>query len=378
MRVALTDRFCAGAQPQKGGPQTDYFDAIVSGLALRVAGASKSWSLMTTEGGKRVRRTLGHYPALSLADARTAALEAKGGMGRSGATTVAHAVVMFLKDKPRRTLAEVQRRFNKNVIPEIGALRLVDLHRADAARVVDGIKERGAPIEALRVGEDLRALGRWAVTKGLLDRNPLEGMALPPKSKPRERVLSEEEITTLWHGVGVLRADYAAVIRLALVTGQRRGEVVGMLRAELDLTAGTWTLPGERTKNGKRHVVPLSGLAVELITSALAVAGDSPRVFPAIAREEYLTNEIHRRQLSLDHWTLHDMRRTALTRMQELGVSPAVLGAIANHFGGSVTAKHYAKYDYAKEKRAALDLWCDRLRALIVGAHVAVVVPLRA
>jgi integrase len=332
---------------------------------------------MSTESGKRARRTLGHYPALSLADARTAALEAKG-TGRIGATTVAHAVAMFLKAKPRRTADEVRRRFDVNVIPAIGALRLVDLHRADAARVIDVVKERGAPIEALRVAEDLRALGRWAVAAGLLDRNPLEGMALPPKSKPRERVLSDEEIGKLWRGAGALRVDYGAVVRLCLVTGQRRAEVAGMMRAELDLAARTWTLPGERTKNGKRHVVSLSGLAVELIESALAGAADSPRVFPAIASVEYLTNEINRRQLGLDHWTLHDLRRTALTGMQRLGVSPVVLGAIANHNGGGVTITHYAHHDYAAEKRTALNLWCDRLRALIAGEPVAVVVPLRA
>jgi integrase len=292
---------------------------------------------------------------------------------------VAHAVMMFLKAKRRRTADELKRRFDKNVVPLIGGMRLVALHRADAARCIDAVRERGSPIEALRVAEDLRAMGRWAVAAGLLDRNPLEGMALPPKSKPRERVLSDDELRTIWQGVSALRADYSAIVRLCFATAQRRGEVAGMARAELDLTARTWTLPGERTKNGQRHVVPLSDLAIELIEEALATAGDSSLVFPGVKNVEYLTNEIARRQLGVaDHWTLHDARRTALTGMQRLGVSPVVLGAVANHKGSGVTMTHYAHHDYQGEKRQALDLWGDRLRAIITGATVAKVVPLRA
>lgn len=378
MRIALTDLFCKTAKPQKGEAQTDYFDSVVTGLALRVTTNAKSWSLMTTEGGKRCRRTLGKYPVMALAAARTAALEAKQGSGSSGQTAVADAVVMFLKAKERRTLEEVRRRFDKNVIPAIGATRLVELHRADAARVIDAVKSRGAPIEALRVAEDLRAFGRWAVAAGLLDRNPLEGMALPPKSKPRERVLSDEEARTLWNGAAMLRSDYAAIVRLCLTTGQRRGEVAGMLRNELDLKTRTWTLPGGRTKNGKRHVVPLSDLALELIEAALSAAEDAERVFPAVKDAEYVTNEINRREfLGLAKWTLHDLRRTALTGMQRLGVSPVVLGAIANHNGGGVTMTHYAHHDYGPEKRRALELWADRLRAILVNADAAKIVQLR-
>ena len=179
-------------------------------------------------------------------------------------------------------------------------------------------------------------------------------------------------------GRGGLRADYSAIVRLCFATAQRRGEVAGMARAELDLTARTWTLPGERTKNGQRHVVPLSDLAIELIEEALATAGNSSLVFPGVKNVEYLTNEIARRQLGVaDHWTLHDARRTALTGMQRLGVSPVVLGAVANHKGSGVTMTHYAHHDYQGEKRQALDLWGDRLRAIITGATVAKVVPLR-
>jgi Arm DNA-binding domain len=197
MRIALTDLFVKSAKPQPRKPQTDYFDATVSGLALRVTASAKSWSLMTTgSNGKRQRRTLGRYPVMTLAAARTAALEAKQGNG-NGQTTVADALPMWLKAKERRSAAELKRRLDKNVVPIIGGVRLVELTRADAAKVIALVKDRGAPIEALRVGEDLRAFGRWTVGAGLLDRDPLAGMLLPAKSKPRERVLSEDEIRTV-------------------------------------------------------------------------------------------------------------------------------------------------------------------------------------
>jgi integrase len=376
MRIALTDLFVKSAKPQPGKPQTDYFDATVSGLALRVTASAKSWSLMTTgSNGKRQRRTLGRYPVMPLAVARTAALEAKQGNG-SGQTTVADALVMFLKAKERRSYAELKRRLDKNVVPVIGAVRLVELTRADAAKVIAAVKDRGAPVEALRVAEDLRAFGRWTVGAGLLDRDPLAGMLLPAKSKPRERVLSDDECQTVWRGLDTIRADFATATRLLLVTGQRRGEVVGMRRDELDLKVRIWTLPGERVKNGRKHVVPLSDLAVELIRAALEAAGDSPRVFPTIPSADCLTVRINAKQFGLERWTVHDLRRTALTKMQELGTSPVVLGAIANHKGGGVTLTHYAYYDYGPEKRRALDLWADRLRAIMVNADAAKIVSL--
>jgi integrase len=282
----------------------------------------------------------------------------------------------------------IARRLQKNVVPVIGGVRVADLHRRDITRVIDPILARDAPTEAARVLENLQSALRWGVRRGDLDRNPAEGMTKPAGRPARERVLTDKEIRTLWHGIAVPLPQVTdqRIVKLCLVTAQRVGEVAGMRRDELDLAKRVWALPGSRTKNGNPHSVPLSGLALKLIREALVDAGNSPFVFPdgagprasaGIAHEVYFA---HRRDRSpIAHWTVHDLRRTALTGMAALGVAPIVLGAVANHLTttrAGVTLAVYARYTYAAEKRDALDKWASRLTG-IIRDDAARVLPLR-
>src|SRR5262249_19543222 len=139
-----------------------------------------------------------------------------------------------------------------------------DLHRRDAARVTDPIIGRGSLGEAEHAFADLRTMLRWAVARGDLDHNPIEGVRPPATSKPRERVLSDDEIRALWNSTAI-SPKVRQVLRLCLVTAQRIGEVTGLTPGELDLTRRLWSLPGARTKNGHPHAVPLSALAIELL-----------------------------------------------------------------------------------------------------------------
>ncbi len=397
-RVELTDRFVSGS---KVG---DYFDAKTVGLNLRVTlNGVRSWFLLFTSpsDGKRARVTLGRYPQTSLARARTLAIEARGHLdegldprvvyaAQGGAMTVGALIVSYLDKHVRpnlRSAAATERRLCKNVIPVIGGRPLAELHRREVNRVIDPILERGSPVEAARCCEDVRAMLRWAVARGDLDHNPMEGMRKPATSQPRERVLDDDEIRTLWNGLqDALPRSKACqrVVKLCLVTAQRVGEVSGMHPGEFDLAAGLWTIPGARSKNKHAHTVPLSSLAVEIIEQALADAGGTDFLFPnadgeplpshAVAKTIRLAQD----RFGLDHWTLHDLRRTAVTGMAGLGIAPIVLGHVIIHRGvtrAGVTLSVYVQYDHAKEKREALDLWAERL-AGIVGAG-ATVLPLK-
>jgi len=379
MRVLLTDRFCDRAKSTSA--QTDYFDENVSGLALRVSAKGvKAWTLhFTGPTGKRARITLGRYPSTSLAHARTLAIEAKsaiaGGRDPRGAgdeMTVNDLAARYVEIHAAglRSADEVKRRIYRNIVPLIGNVKLSELHRRDATRVIDG--KRNAPTEAERSFQDLRAMLRWAVSRGDLDHNPIEGMRKPQGSKPRERVLSDDEIRTLWNSLPQALArspEYQRVIKLCLVTGQRVGEVVGMTQSELDLKHKLWKLPGARTKNGHPHTVPLSPLAIELIGK-----GDGEQIFPNDTRDPSLavSRTIYRAQdrFGIPHWTVHDLRRTALTGMAKLGVAPVVLGHVANHrttTKAGMTLSVYVQHAYEKEKREALELWADRLQGIIGG-----------
>src|SRR5262249_39745495 len=338
MKLQLTDRFCQHAKSE--APQTDYFDETVPGLALRVTShGTKAWTLLS--GKPRRRITLGRYPSLSLASARAAALEAR--EGRTQVMTVAELIDRYLDAlKGKRSFSQIERQLRRDVLPIIGSLPLRELHRRDVTRVVDA---KAAPIAARRVFEDLRAMIRWAVARGDLDHNPIEGMKGPPASKPRQRALSDDEIRKLWTNLGKLHPpEVRHVIKFCLVTGQRVGEVAGLTPTEL--SGNVWNIPGSRTKNGHPHTVPLSTLALRIIEDAGGQFGVSRGHVSDSIRD-------YQEQIGIAQWTAHDLRRTALTQMAKLGVAPIVLGHVANHrttTKAGVTLGVYVQHQYEKEK----------------------------
>jgi integrase len=303
--------------------------------------------------------------------------------GRAGALTVRQLINSYLDKHVRpnlRSASAIERRFTKNVIPVIGSLLLSELHKREVSRVVDSILARGRPVEATRCFEDLRALFRWGVGRGDLDHNPMEGMRKPGQARARERVLSDTEIAILWNHLSEVlprSPQCQRIIELCLLTAQRVGEVSGICRDELDLSARTWTIPGARTKNKHAHVVPLSDLAFDIIADVLPDKGGTQFLFPndkgegplpghAVAKRIRLAQE----RFGIRQWSAHDLRRTAVTCMAELGVSPIVLGHVINHRSvtkAGVTLSVYSHYDYAKEKREALALWADRLAGIVAG-----------
>jgi integrase len=207
-----------------------------------------------------------------------------------------------------------------------------------------------------------------------LDTDIMSGMKSAP-AKVRERFLSRDEIAALWPAWPVLGEELAPALRLALATGQRIGEVLGMTTVELDREQAVWTIPAERSKNKFAHAVPLSPLALELIGQARVIDG---RLFSAGVVKVAQTITRYRHRLPVTGWTAHDLRRTACTGMAELGVSDFVIGHVVNDRGttkSSITGSTYVRYDYAREKREALELWAAHLDAIVRGG--AEVLPLR-
>jgi integrase len=349
MRVQLTDRFCASAKSAK--VQTDYFDTAVSGLALRVTSkGTKAWTLLY--GNPRRRVTLGRYPQMGLAAARTRAIEVKD--GRSAGTVAALTETYLRSINGLRSIREIERRLRRDVLPVIGHVPLGELHRRDVTRVIDA-KLVNAPITARRVFEDIRAMVRWSVARGDLDHNPLDGLRGPAISKPRTRTLTDDEIRSVWYG---LREDVARVIRFCLATAQRIGEVTGLHPSELDLDRKLWTIPASRSKNGYAHTVPLSTFALGLLPDNGDWGVSRNVVSDIVWRHQQHNGSVGSN--GAERFTAHDFRRSALTRMAGLGVAPIVLGHIANHrttTKAGTTLGVYVQYVYEEEKRSALELW---------------------
>ena len=351
---------------------------------------------------------LGRYPELTLGKAREKAKTARAeltegkdpGKDLGRAQCVADLVEDYLKRHAAtlRSHDEIARRLRKNVKDVIGAVRLAELHRRDITRCIDAIKDRGAGIEANRVFEDLRAMVKWARGRGDLDTNLTEGMKKPTVTVERDRALAPAEIHTVWDRLRAAEMWEGTrnVLRLCLVTAQRPGEVCGMTRPELDLRAAIWTIPPERAKNGLQHTVPLSDLALAIIREQMAAVEALARrkgravpkfIFPApgaraamaeaavpkaVKREETQTGKVVL-TMGIAPWQPRDLRRTAATMMEELGVSPIIIGHVLNHEStkrATITSRVYARYDYSREKREALTVYAGRLADIIAGCDI--------
>jgi integrase len=185
--------------------------------------------------------------------------------------------------------------------------------------------------------------------------------------------LDDSELAAVWNGAG--DDDFGRIVRLLILTGQRRTEVGGMRWQEIDRTKATWTIPATRAKNGREHTLPLTPLALDIIASAPRIVG---RDYPFGPRAAGFTSWNRPKQMldtrlgnQVEAWTLHDLRRSAATRMCDLGVAPHVVEQILNHQSGHRrgVVSVYNKSRYEAEVKAALALWSDHIGALARGGQ---------
>jgi integrase len=226
--------------------------------------------------------------------------------------------------------------------------------------------------------------------------NPFAALPVRKGIAKRERVLSDTEIGEIWHAAGDVAPPYGTIIRLLLLTGQRRGEVAGIIWDEISDDLAIWTLPGERTKNGAAHTVPLSAPARDLLgpllldhrnkwglNDGLLLPGAVGTPFAGWSKAKVaLDKAIMARRAKaesrgkppapLTHWNVHDLRRTVATGLQRLGVRLEVTEAVLNHISGSRggIAGVYQRHDWAAEKRASLDAWAAHVCAVTEGGKI--------
>lgn len=243
-----------------------------------------------------------------------------------------------------------------------------EVRRKDVLALLDPIADR-APVMANRVLTFIKMIYNWAVENEILEVNPVYRMKPPTKERARERVLTDQEIRTFWHGVDTprIRPAVREALRFTLLTAQRPGEVAGAALKDLDLKeAKRWTMPD--TKGGRSHTVPLSPMALEQIMS---LSREGTHLFTAREGRPIAQTSMAHAIKNVDAlaalaFTPHDLRRTAGTRMAEMGIPRHTISRILNHSEGGVT-RIYDRYGYDKEKREALNRWADRLRQIITA-----------
>jgi integrase len=249
-------------------------------------------------------------------------------------------------------------------------LPAADLDRATAVRALDKIVKEGSPVMAARTGAYLCACYEWAVKRGTLTGNPFAKLPRP-ETPSRERTLTDVEIAAVWkaaESAGV----FGAVVRMLILTGQRRDEVASATWSELSPDLRAWTIPGSRTKNGATHIVSMSRQAQAIIAGQPRL-NDNPHVFAGLNSGAF--RGFSRSKVALDRtsgikgWTLHDLRRTVATGLQKLGVRLEVTEAVLNHVSGSRAGivGVYQRHSWSDEKRAALNAWGAHVEAIVYG-----------
>jgi integrase len=261
---------------------------------------------------------------------------------------------------------------------------LQNLERRHVAAELGRIATTSGLYGANRSRAALSALFAWAIGEGLTDTNPVVGTNKATEEVARDRVLTGDELSLIWRVAG--EGDYGAIVRLLILTGQRREEVGGTLWSEIDPGAATWRIASERTKNARPHEVPLSAPALEVLRGLerregrAFVFGSREGPFQGwsnakVALDARMSAELGRAPVA---WRLHDIRRTVATRMGDLGVQPHVIEAVLNHISGhkAGVAGVYNRATYAAEKRQALDMWGSHVADLVEGRE-SNIVPLR-
>ncbi len=291
-----------------------------------------------------------------------------------------------------RTQVENRRHLEQHWLP-IHEVPAHQVNRRIVTACAAALARHSGPVAANRARAALSAMFAWAVSAGLADVNPVTGTIKVGIERPRDRVLSDAEVAAIWRASG--DGDHGQIVRLLLLTGQRRDEVGGMAWTEIDLAKALWSLPATRTKNHRPHSVPLSAQALDILANVARRSG-CPLLFGKRAAafsgwsrsKNRLDGRIARNRAAerlgrplakgekpddadaLAPWGLHDIRRTAVTGMVELGVQPHVVEALVNHYSGhrAGVAGVYNRAHYSAEKRAAADLWAAHVTKLVGAA----------
>lgn len=396
--MKLTDTNVAKLALPNGTADKIWFDDDMPGFGLRIReGGSRKFVVHYRLAGTQRRNTLGNASLLKVEEARRRARKILVAVddGRDPAaekaTSRVAAGLLFSAVKTDylaarepnmkpRSYEESERHLDKHWKPLHG-LALSSISRATVATQLRTIAKDRGDVAADRARSTLSATFAWAIGEGLCESNPVVGTNKASEGKSRERVLSDGELVAIWKAAPA--NDYGRIVRLLMLTAQRRDEIGGAASSELKLkgTAPLLALPATRTKNSRPHDVPLSD-------SAVAVFEEQPRR----AGRDLIFGEGEggysgwsRSKTALDvackvkGWTLHDLRRTAATRMGDLGVQPHIIEAVLNHVSGHKggVAGIYNRSAYTAEKRAALDLWAGHLLLIVAQSEGANVVKIK-
>ena len=396
--MKLTVKTTDGIKLPKGKSDCIVFDDDIAGFGLRLReGGSRTWVYQYRIGKKQRRMVLGSANSvmLSLARKNASDLEAKVRLGGDPAmnketarlevdNTFAVLADQFLEARKSSWRTRTYEEIKRHLIKDAKSLRpfpITAVAQRNIANLLSDIAKEKGDVTANRVRSSLCAFFGWIIREGVrLPEGNVASYTNKREESSRDRVLTDRELGLIWNAC--LDDDYGAILKLLMLTGQRANEIAQLHWSEVH--DQQIVLPAERTKNARSHVIPLSEVAVGLPPwfrkgDRKFVFGRDNTGFSGWGKaKEKLDTRVAEAKKPLEHWTVHDLRRTVATGMAELGVQPHIIEAVINHVSGHKggVAGIYNRATYDKEKREALNLWAEHVVTL-VGGRKAVVVPLR-
>jgi integrase len=388
MRLSVRETESLELPPGK----TDYiiFDDNITGFGIRLReGGSRTWIYQYRIGSKQRRMVLGSAKSVPLRVARANAslLEAKvklrgdPAMAKEAArrdadNTFGSLVDQFLESRKSgwrpRNYAEIHRHLKKQAAP-LHRIPITAVSQRDVAHLLSDLAKQRGDTTSNRVRTSLCSLFGWVIREGFrLPEGNVASYTNKREERSRDRVLTDGELKAIW--TACRDDDYGAILKLLMLTGSRANEIAQLRWNEVH--DDHIVLPAERTKNHRTHVVPLSQPASAILAKYRGaerknVCGRDDSGFSGWSKAKDRFDA----RTALAPWRVHDLRRTAATRMAEIGVQPHIVEAVLNHVSGhrAGVAGIYNRATYDKEKREALNLWAAHLLALIEGKQPTVV-----
>ena len=394
MRLNLNERVVNDVKPKDRRIEyTDSSSHSLPGFMLSVPKTGvKSFQLLVRVDGRQRRHRIGEAGewGITLEEARTIAHEiiAAARRGKSVApeceentggptvSEVAEEYVTRYAVPNKKSWKEDARIIRKEIVPQIGNLPIQSVTRADIRRMVDKVFNRPAPHTAVKVLQTMRYVFTWATEQDLCKSNPCEGIRPPAKVELRDRVLDDGDIRKFWNSCEDLNHPVGYLLQFCLLSGQRKSACLEATWDEFDMDAGIWEIGKERQKSKHSHRVPITEPMRRVLDKLKSLNPDSRFVLPHPTKDQPFGNPqmwVERiRQASgiTGRYTTHDLRRSACTRMAELGTPEAVVAKVADHAGsGSVTQRHYirASFETTGQKREALESYNRHIMVVVSG-----------
>jgi integrase len=392
--MKLTIKKIAELKLPAGSTDAVFWDDDVAGFGIRLReGGSRTWIYRYRIGSKQRSMKLGSATSIPLVVARKMASEQEAEVRLGGDpalkketanlaadNTLGVLANQFLEARKSKWRPKSYKQYERHLLKYARPLHRLPItavsQRNIANLLADITNESGEPTSN-RLRSTLCSLFGWVIKEGIrLPEGNVASYTNKHEEKSRDRVLTDAELKTIWKACP--DSDFGAIIKLLILTGQRANEIGGLRWEEVH--DEQIVLPSQRTKNKRTHIVPLSDPARTMLNPFRA--DGRAHVFGRVDSIGFDGWGYAKRNLdarvALEHWTIHDIRRTVATRMAELGVQPHIIEAVLNHVSGHKggIAGIYNRATYDKEKREALNVWAEHVTALIEGRK-AVVVPIR-